>query len=307
MEQDIISVVMSVYKESIEWIEKAVRSILEQSYKNIECVILVDNPERKELQSFFAHLMQEDGRIKVFYNENNMGLARSLNKAIELSQGAYIARMDADDISLTERLYTQIEYLKRGKYDIVASNVWDLSEDIEEKLGRTRYPTEEKHILAYMKYASCAPHPTWFGKREVFIDNSYYPLEAAQDYELITRLLWQGYKLGIIEEPLLLYRINSSGISMQKKVYQRLIAYYVGQRFSKGQDFTYAAIERFLNSDEGKQREKEICYYREYTLKIKELRKRKAYIKSVLYICWLFISSPEARRMAKVLLCTGWR
>ncbi|HDL4956660.1 TPA: glycosyltransferase, partial [Mannheimia haemolytica] len=95
-----ISVVMSTYNEPVEWVEKSIRSILNQTYDNIEVIVICDNPDNKGIVDLLNLIKEGDNRVVLHFNERNKGLIYSLNKAINLSSGEYIARMDADDISL---------------------------------------------------------------------------------------------------------------------------------------------------------------------------------------------------------------
>ena len=79
---DKVSVIMSTYKEPIEWIQESVDSILNQTYKNLEFIIIVDNPEYVELVSLLNDYADSDDRISVVVNNNNIGLVKSLNKAL---------------------------------------------------------------------------------------------------------------------------------------------------------------------------------------------------------------------------------
>ena len=110
-----ISVIMSVYN-GMPYLEEAARSILHQTYKNFEFIIVDDASKDKSWQ-FVRNL--KDKRIKVIRNKKNLGLAASLNLALRLAQSDFIARMDADDISLSKRLETQLAFmLKNPKIDI---------------------------------------------------------------------------------------------------------------------------------------------------------------------------------------------
>ena len=104
----LISVVMSVYNEKIEWIKDSVKSILGQSYTNIEFIIVIDNPGLdREVKEYLENTAKTDGRVVLLQNKENVGLAKSLNRGIAAANGAYIARMDADDISEKNRLDLQ--------------------------------------------------------------------------------------------------------------------------------------------------------------------------------------------------------
>ena len=119
---DKVSVIMSTYKEPIEWIQQSVDSILNQTYKNLEFIIIVDNPEYVELVSLLNDYADSDDRISVVVNNNNIGLVKSLNKALSFCTGEYVARMDADDVSLPERFQKEVEFLDTHKeYDFVST------------------------------------------------------------------------------------------------------------------------------------------------------------------------------------------
>ena len=96
-----VSVLMSIYNERYNDIEKAVNSVLKQTFKDFEFIIVIDEPSRANLASM---LEARDPRIKIYLNKENIGLAKSMNRAAELADGKYLARMDADDVSLPQRL-----------------------------------------------------------------------------------------------------------------------------------------------------------------------------------------------------------
>ena len=109
-----ISVIMSTYKEIINHLDKAIDSILNQTIQEIEFIIIVDDPTNNTLIDYIQKKAREDSRIHYFVNDKNLGLAKSLNKAIQLSSGEYIARMDADDISYLDRLESELKLLKEN-------------------------------------------------------------------------------------------------------------------------------------------------------------------------------------------------
>ena len=106
-----ISVIMSVYNEKSIYVEKSIDSILNQTYNDLEMVIVLDSPDNETLLRILKEYTHKDARVKLLINDRNSGLAMSLNRAIEVAQGEYLARMDADDISKPERLERELEYL----------------------------------------------------------------------------------------------------------------------------------------------------------------------------------------------------
>ena len=118
-----ISVIMSVYKESPQILEQAIESILNQTFRTFEFIIILDNPSNFEAEKIIRKFSNQDNRIIYVKNEMNMGLSKSLNKAILISKYEYIARMDADDISLPTRLEDQLLYMKKNNLDLVGGYI----------------------------------------------------------------------------------------------------------------------------------------------------------------------------------------
>ncbi len=102
---------MSTYNETVEELKKAIDSILTQTFKNFEFIIILDNPQNYEHKKVINEYLSKDKRIIFLINESNIGLAASLNEGIENAKGDYIARMDADDISMPNRLEKEYNYL----------------------------------------------------------------------------------------------------------------------------------------------------------------------------------------------------
>ena len=109
----LVSVIMSVYNGE-KYLSKAIESILNQSYRNFEFIIVDDASTDSSLEIINEYL-KIDNRIIILSNNVNIGLGSSLNKAIQFSSGEFIARMDSDDISIPDRLEKQINYLLEHK------------------------------------------------------------------------------------------------------------------------------------------------------------------------------------------------
>lgn len=105
---ELVSVLMSVYNEPIDYIEKSVNSILRQTYRNFEFIIVVDNPSNDFLCEYLKRIEVEHDNVHIEINDKNMGLVKSLNKGLSFCNGRYIARMDADDISDKNRIEEQV-------------------------------------------------------------------------------------------------------------------------------------------------------------------------------------------------------
>lgn len=248
-----VSVIMSVYNEPVIFIRYAVESILNQTLENLEFIIVNDNPGRDDLSSLLREFEKLDPRIFVIDNENNLGLTASLNVALQHVRAKYTARMDADDISVVDRLHRQYTFLELYQHiDICGSLVELIDEDGKSKGGVT-YPLKSGRIKAKMFLRDCICHPSVMIKTARLKELGGYNNEfkKSQDYELWVRSIISGSQFSNIENSLLKYRVHGGNISIQysgeqelssKKCKIKLYEYY--------SDFNDAeVIYRLLNED----------------------------------------------------------
>jgi len=207
-----VTVLMPVYNGE-RYLIDSISSILNQTYKNFEFLIIDDGSTdltSEIIESF------NDPRIRLVNNKKNIGLTRTLNKGIKLSRGKYIARMDADDISLPERLKKQVDFMEEYQ-GIGVCGTW-LKTTGSKKNNIRKSPINHEEICAYMFWDSPIWHPTAMIRKEVLTDNNLYydeSISRAQDYKLwidISNIT----KLANIPEVLLLYRIHNKQISKLK-------------------------------------------------------------------------------------------
>ena len=115
----LISVIMPAYNVG-KYISAAIRSTLNQTYLNFELIIINDGSSDNTLDIALSY---QDSRIYIMNNSKNLGIVKSLNKAINVSKGKYIARTDADDINMPKRFQAQVEFLEsHPKVDAVGTN-----------------------------------------------------------------------------------------------------------------------------------------------------------------------------------------
>lgn len=218
-----VSVLMSTYKEPVTWVEKSVESIRRQSYDDMEIIIIVDDPTNKQVIEYLNAIKNYDDRIKVFINEENIGLVRSLNRGLKYCEGDYIARMDADDISETNRIEEQVKYIEKCGYDLIGTymNIFDDNEEKEaNRLCVTNWGC--KRIL---KYESTCFHPTWLVKKELYQNlGGYRNIDSCEDYDFIIRAVCNNAKIGNVPKILLNYRDNGESISHKNFNKQCMIA-----------------------------------------------------------------------------------
>ena len=239
-----ISLIMSIYKENEEQLKQAIESILNQTYKNFEFIIIIDNPEPQKINFVKRY---SDKRIKLIINECNKGLVYSLNKGIENANGEYIARMDADDISFPERLENQLKFLESSGCDLCGTFVQNFYKDEEQAI--IKGPTKHENVIKILKNHNCIAHPTWLAKREVYEkNNGYRDVFACEDYDFLIRACQNGFKLANVPMVLLKYRLSENSISRKNQGKQELIAEYIGQRYKNNEETKLEDIQKFILS-----------------------------------------------------------
>jgi hypothetical protein len=206
-----ISVILSCYDEPLIFFKNALDSILNQSYKDFELILILDSPHNKELENEILNYIKKDKRIIFIKNKKNLGLAESLNIGIKKAKGKYLARMDADDIASRDRFKIQYEYLEKNtNVDLLFS--WAEFIDENSKKIKDFKPSKNKikNIKSYFLKEDLLIHPTLFCKSEILKKNKYDKKQKrSQDFELWIRLISKGYNFDLIEKKLLKYRIPS--------------------------------------------------------------------------------------------------
>lgn len=206
METPEISVIMGTYNPCLDKLNKAVRSIISQSFTSWE-LLICDDGSTSEVYAKIKELEKIDERIKCIRSDKNLGLSSALNKCIDYATGKYLARMDDDDISLTDRLAKQYEFLESNDtYDWVGCEA-DLFDD-ECVWGKASRP--EKPDCKSFLHSSPFIHPSVMFRSSVFHDNNRYCVSTitarCEDYELYMRLYEKGYRGYNLKEVLLQYR-----------------------------------------------------------------------------------------------------
>lgn len=215
-----VAVIMSVYlMDKLEYVKQAVLSIEMQSLP-CDFYVMADGPITKEINDYLTTLTQRSRTINsfsVYYytRKENKGLAFSLNQLIEhvlesQNNYSYIARMDADDISLPNRIQSQVNYLDSNKsVDVLGAGCIEFSStrsDIYLKV----LPVED-HILKRDIIRRCPfIHPSVMFRKSLFLKGLRYPIDtkSTEDYAFWVILAIAGYKFGNIDEALIKFRFE---------------------------------------------------------------------------------------------------
>ena len=215
IENILVSVIIPCYNAK-RFVAVAVRSIMEQAYRNLE-ILCCDDCSTDETLAILQRLSAEDSRIKILRNETNLGVVDTLNKLVREASGVYIARMDADDISLPDRIARQLAFMQQNlQADFCGCNAFHINE-AGKTIGKSTLPDSYDDIKSFLPYYSTFYHPTIFARTEVLKQTPYdKDFAHAEDYELWCRLIFEkGMRGENLQERLLKYRINSQGVSKQ--------------------------------------------------------------------------------------------
>lgn len=197
-----VTVLMPVYNGE-QYISKAIDSILDQTYSNFELLIIDDGSNDRTIEEIKSF---SDSKIRLVCNEQNIGIASTLNQGIALSTYDLIARMDADDVCFPTRLQKQVAFMQENPHCALVST-WAIEVNEQEEFINLEKPLD-KHLYYNLVFQNCIYHPTvLFRKRDV-ISVGGYKVKPAEDYDLWCRLS-REFKVNCIEEPLLKYRIKT--------------------------------------------------------------------------------------------------
>ena len=248
------SVVMSVYNGE-EYLKEAIDSILQQSYANFEFIIIDDASTDNSLEIIQSY---NDPRIIIIQNNENLFLACSLNKGIRIAKGDYIVRMDADDVSMPERIMKQVSFMERNPQVGISGTC---SEIIGYAAGHGNYSQDDQTIKFKLLHECHLMHPTLIIRKELIFDNDLFfneQLRKNQDYELFIRAV-DYTQYANLPDSLLQYRQTEANVkrdsyNQQENVLaiQKKLFHKIGFEISNKQLELYKSIhnQSYLHSKE---------------------------------------------------------
>lgn len=246
-----VTVLMSVYNGE-QYIREAIDSILGQTFKDFEFIIINDGSTDHSRELI---LSCKDPRIRLVDNKKNIGLTCSLNNGLRIAEGEYIARMDADDISLPARLEKQVEFLDaHPSTGVLGINSWIIDEQ-GNQLKELNYPASHNGIMAMILVENRFVHSSIMLRKKVLEVCGYYleDYQHAQDYELLLRLSLITH-LANLAAPLHKWRKNySAGISVVKRPEQiiardRIRKAFLEKHFTLDKDYIKWVLTNFRNN-----------------------------------------------------------
>jgi glycosyltransferase involved in cell wall biosynthesis len=220
--QPLITVLMPCYN-AMPFLVEALESIINQTYSNLE-ILCINDGSSDETGAILEKYALQDKRIRVIHNETNIKLIKTLNKGIELAQGEFIARMDADDISELNRIEIELNFFTLNPHIDIVGTGYTMFTEAGKYISKT-YPRQLGSRACFFASFFYVPigHAEILAKSYVLKDNPFLNQDYAihtEDYELWTRMLRGGYCLNNINEILYNIRINSQSVSRKYTLIQ---------------------------------------------------------------------------------------
>lgn len=292
---------MSVYKEPLEWIRESIDSILNQTFKDFEFIIVDDNPGDDKLLVFLKEYEGKDERIILLQNEKNRGLPYCLNKALDHSKGVYVARMDADDVARPGRFSAQVRYLDSHTETAICGCCAHRFGDIPLWSDKSYYlPEDHDEIRISSLFQSPMIHPSIMAHKDIIVHYRYdESLRKAQDYELWSRLLEDDLKFYNLPYIYLNYRETHKSHAVSSKSQQVKVADQVRLKLLISIGINVSDEESLLHNAICEGAKCNVTAAEQWLLKL-NFRLKQLYPSKISYI-----DSIISRQWLRVTLCNG--
>jgi glycosyltransferase involved in cell wall biosynthesis len=217
-----VTVLMPVYRPRLGYLGEAIDSVLRQSFRDFELLLVEAACDEEDVRSQYCELLTRacgDVRVRHLRYPGPASLVDQLNYGLGLARTDLVARMDADDWSHPERLREQVEFLNEHPEVAVVGTQIDIMDERSCPLGRREYPTEVDAIAACLPRSNPIAHPSVMYRRQAILDAGGYRYRrypANEDYELWCRLAARGQKLANLPRRLLRYRIHAGAMKSEK-------------------------------------------------------------------------------------------
>lgn len=245
----LVSVLMPVYN-SETYLDQAIRSILEQTFHDFELLIINDASTDRTATISVSY---QDPRIRVIRNAINLGLTKSLNIGLQEAQGEYIARLDADDISLPQRLEKQIHFLEQHPEIVLVGSLSKLINSAGETFDYRKSPIDPEVIKFSLLFGNSITHSSILFRKKPILEMGGYneSFRYAQDFELYSRLVTK-YQLAVLPEILVKYRSHGQSVTLNQNSRQSaedftfLTAFHNWQKYLPLSSSQWLAIKKTL-------------------------------------------------------------
>lgn len=215
------SVLSSVYyKENPEFLRLSMDSILNQTVPTDDYVIVKDGPLTDELDQVIKEYQIKYSNIHIVALPENVGLGLALNSGLQACKNELVARMDTDDISLPERCEKELQMFNAdNNLDIVGMAIYEFSDSEDAIVSVKKMPISSESIKKYARRRNPFNHPTvMYKKSSVFAHGGYSGGQRGEDFELFTKMMFEGCKGANINEPYFKYRASANQFSRRTSI-----------------------------------------------------------------------------------------
>jgi len=236
----LVSILIPTYN-SVDFVEDTVRSIMNQTYTNIE-IVIVDDASTDGTMKILEKLSKEDKRIKLLQNKKNLGITDNMNNGIHKCNGKYIAILDGDDWAYPYRIEEQVKLMEKDEEVVLCAGYMDIcDENLNVKTTRT-YPLKDKEIRRAMVKYDPISHPSSMWRKDALLKTDLYSknFPICRDYDLIVRISKFG-KYENVPKSLIKYRVRKDSETGKKIRQTQLYSFYIQMKavFEYGFKFTF--------------------------------------------------------------------
>ena len=220
MRTPLLSIIMSA-KNAEVYVRQSVQSILCQSFKDFEFII-VDDCSSDSTPALLCEFAKSDSRIRLLRNKTILGLTKSLNKALEMARGKYVARQDADDYSHPLRLGLELEFLQNHSNVCLVGTSANIIDAHGDFLCQHHCPVGSSAIRSHLFITNCLLHGSVMFRKSVVDSVGRYRelFRYAQDHDLYLRLS-EAHAMDSIDLPLYFWRLSAGGVTVEKQAIQQ--------------------------------------------------------------------------------------
>lgn len=198
----LVSVVMATYEgDHLPFLEEAVASVLDQTHRDLELIVVLDGPVPQETRDFLDTLAETDSRVRIVSLPRNRGPAYARNTGIARARGRYVAITDADDVPAPERIEKQLAFIQETGADAIGS-FYRLIDDAGEAIGEKQVPVSPEAVRNTLYLFNPIANSTVFARADVLRQHPYPDEHRSgttsfdgEDYALWVALVREGFEL----------------------------------------------------------------------------------------------------------------
>ena len=239
---DLISVIIPYYKKK-EYIISSINSVLNQTYKNLEIIIIYDDLNKDDL-NLLKKIKKKDNRIKIYINKKNLGAGRSRNKGIQLSKGIFVAFLDSDDLWKKNKLKKQIFFMKKNGINASHTSYTIINSNNKIIGSRNAKDMSYKQLLK-----SCdIGLSTVVLKKEIITSKiKFANIKTKEDYVLWLKITFNNNKIFALKDNLTKWRKLEDSLSSSKlqKIYDGYLVYRKYMNFNLLKSFGFLMLLSF--------------------------------------------------------------